>query len=222
VRRALRLSSLLIVLSLLSAACVVGDLVGVEGSGDIVTETREVSGFNQIVLSGIGRVEVDVDGTESLTITADDNIIPELEIVVRNGQLRLSTKRRVDPSEEILFTVTAVSLDGITLSGAGNVDITGVDTDDFSIDLSGSGNVVLDGIVADHLSVDVSGAGVVEAEDLVADTGEVDLSGTGRVVVNVTDELEISLSGAGVVEYLGSPSLDVDRSGAGVVTQRDG
>jgi hypothetical protein len=222
VRRALRLSSLLIVLSLLSAACVVGDLVGVKGSGDIVTETREVSGFNQIVLSGIGRVEVDVDGTESLTITADDNIIPELEIVVRNGQLRLSTKRRVDPSEEILFTVTAVSLDGITLSGAGNVDITGVDTDDFSIDLSGSGNVVLDGIVADHLSVDVSGAGVVEAEDLVADTGEVDLSGTGRVVVNVTDELEISLSGAGVVEYLGSPSLDVDRSGAGVVTQRDG
>lgn len=38
-------------------------------------EARDVSGFNEIVLLGSGEVIVDVTGTDSLEIEAEDNVV---------------------------------------------------------------------------------------------------------------------------------------------------
>ncbi|HWL48440.1 MAG TPA: DUF2807 domain-containing protein, partial [Acidimicrobiia bacterium] len=71
--------TVVLVLMLLSALVASSCIVGVEGSGNVITESREVSDFNEIVLGGSGRVMVEVTGTESLTIEAEDNIMPLLE-----------------------------------------------------------------------------------------------------------------------------------------------
>jgi hypothetical protein len=204
--------------ALVTAGC--AGIFGVEGSGNVVSESREVSGFDQIQLSGSGTVIVDVTGTESLSIETDDNLLTLLETEVDDGRLELRATRNIDPSEDVVYTITAASLTGVSISGSGSIVVTGVDDSAFSADISGSGAVTAEGTVSDALSVDISGSGHFEGEDLVAVTGAVNVSGSGSAVVNVTDDLAVSLSGSGDVEYLGSPTVDVDKSGSGTVTGR--
>ncbi len=194
---------------------------GVEGSGNVITEEREVSGFNEIVLGGTGQVDVEVTGTESLTIEAEDNIMPALETRVRNGRLVLDTNRSISPTEEVIYNITAATLDGLVISGSGVVEASGIDTTDFRADISGSGDVSVEGAITGLLSVSISGSGEFDGESLTAQAGEVEVSGSGNAVVNVADSLEVDVSGSGDVEYLGSPSVDRDVSGSGEVVQRD-
>ena len=66
---------------------------GIPGSGKIVTEPRTVSGFSTVSLSGNGQVLVEQTGTESLTVTTDDNLLPYVKADVHGGTLELGTKR---------------------------------------------------------------------------------------------------------------------------------
>ena len=214
----IRASLAVLVAATLCASCI---RAGVEGSGDVITEPREVSGFNEIVLSGSGRVVVEVTGTESLTIEAEDNIMPFLETTVRNGRLRLDTNRSISPTVEIVYTITAATLDGLVISGSGIVEADAIDGTDFRVDISGSGDVDAEGTLSGLLAISISGSGEFDGESLTAPEGTVDVSGSGNAVVNVTADLEVSVSGSGDVEYLGAPHVDKDVSGSGAVTQRD-
>jgi hypothetical protein len=49
----------------------------IKGSGVSKTESRKVEKFNAIVLD-VGSLTVEQTGTESLTVTADDNVLPLL------------------------------------------------------------------------------------------------------------------------------------------------
>jgi predicted small secreted protein len=212
-----------VILAVLLAATLCASCIrpGVEGSGNVITESREVSDFNEIVLGGTGRVVVDVTGTESLTIEAEDNIMPFLETRVRNGRLRLDTSRSISPTVEIVYTITAETLDGLVISGSGVVEAEAVDSTDFRVDISGSGEVAVEGTLSGLLSVSISGSGEFDGESLTVPDGQVDVSGSGNAVVNVTDELEVSVSGSGEVEYLGVPNVDSSVSGSGSVTPRE-
>src|SRR5687767_1144824 len=50
----------------------------VDGSGNVVVEQREVSGFSAVSMSGFGELIIQQTGKESLSITADDNLLPLL------------------------------------------------------------------------------------------------------------------------------------------------
>jgi hypothetical protein len=76
-RRTLVLTATALLIVLAVSACGIS-VFGERGSGNVITESRVVSGSDEILLSGSGEVVVDVDGTESLTIEAEDNIMPLL------------------------------------------------------------------------------------------------------------------------------------------------
>jgi hypothetical protein len=189
------------------------------GSGNVITESREVSGFDEIVVLGSGEVIVDVTGTGSLTVEADDNILPLLETEVRNGRLELAVDSNISPTVVPKYTITAAELKGVSVAGSGDVTATGVDVDVFEVDIAGSGDVSPVGAAGD-LSVSIAGSGRYQGEGLVAGTGSVNVSGSGSVVVNVTDELDVDVTGSGTVEYIGSPTLTQSVSGSGEVNQR--
>lgn len=56
-------------------AFAVGSTV-INGSGNSATERREVSDFDSVSLAGDGALVLTQDGTESLVVEADDNILP--------------------------------------------------------------------------------------------------------------------------------------------------
>ena len=69
---------------LLASAC---SFIPTRGSGDLVTETRQVSGFEAVEFSGAGEVEIIQDGTESISIETDDDVMPHVLTEVEDGTL---------------------------------------------------------------------------------------------------------------------------------------
>ena len=207
------------VLAALSVPACGTDAVGVRGSGNVITESRDVSGFDEIVVLGSGEIVVDIDGTESLTIEAEDNIIPLLTTEVSGGRLELSVESNTSPTVEVKYSITAAALVGVSIAGSGDVTVIDIDADSFDVEISGSGRVEPAG-TAGWLVVDISGSGKYVGAGLAAAAGTVDISGSGNAVVNVTDDLDVDISGSGNVEYLGDPSLTSSISGSGDIQQR--
>ena len=197
----------------------VSDGDGVRGSGDVVTESREVSGFDEIVVLGSGDVIVSVTGTESLTIEAEDNIMPLLTTEVNGGRLELGSDTSFSATQGITYTITAEELDGVTINGSGDVAASGIDAGSFEVTINGSGGVEPAG-ASEELTVGINGSGNYDGEDLIASIGTVEVSGSGSAVVNVTDDLTVRIGGSGDVEYLGSPTVTQNISGSGDVSQR--
>jgi hypothetical protein len=137
-RRLSALSVLILVIPTLVGAC---SVLGERGSGTMTSEARDVSGFDAIDLSGSGTVRISVTGSESVTVEAEDNILPLLTTEVRGGTLVLGAKQSISPTREIVYTITAVSLTAVTVSGSGSVTATDVDAGTFEVDISGSGTV---------------------------------------------------------------------------------
>ena len=210
------LASSMLMLSVMLGAC---SILGERGSGTMAVETRDVSGFSEIDLSGSGTVLVSVTGAESLTVEAEDNILPLLTTEVRGGRLVLGASESISPTRDIVYTVTVIDLEAVTVSGSGSVSAVDVAANGFEVDISGSGTVTAQG-VSERLDVSIGGSGAFMGGALVSATGTVSVSGSGDALVNVTDELDARVSGSGTVEYIGDPAASTSISGSGEVSRR--
>ncbi|MCJ7666613.1 MAG: DUF2807 domain-containing protein, partial [Actinobacteria bacterium] len=66
----------LISLLLVTAVSCIGEKI--IGSGNVISEDRAVPGFSKISISGSGDLFIEQGDEESITITAEDNLIPLL------------------------------------------------------------------------------------------------------------------------------------------------
>jgi hypothetical protein len=207
----LRVAVALLAVMLLVTACSI-----TRGSGRLATEPRQVSGFTKIELSGTGEVTVQKTGTESLTISAEDNILPRLTSKVSDGTLDLGTKAnaKISPTKPITYSVTVKDLTGLAVSGSGTIHVTNLTTAALSIDISGSGTITANGTVDDQ-DLEISGSGRYQAEQLASKTVKAQISGSGTASVLATDRLDVEISGSGTLTYSGNPQVQQEISGSG-------
>ncbi len=212
--------------ALLSTACV-GSLVGpsdghttIHASGRVVTETREVGDFAGISLSGLGHLVVEHGSAETLSITANENILPHLVSEVRGGVLHLETKGEIRGAVQLEYHVTVRDLDELRVSGVTTAEVHGVDARRFLVEIGGVSSVVAEGR-ADRQDLFISGVSAYEAAQLTTQVTHVVMSGVSHAVVKVSERLEGSLSGPSRVAYIGSPSVSVSTSGGGTVRPQD-
>src|SRR5262245_13018814 len=212
----LRISAVLLLASFALAACIEETI---RGSGNIITENRPVDKFRAIELSGAGQLVLERTGTESLSVTADDNLISMFTSEVKNGTLYLSVERGKRPSGSPTYRVTVSELRKLDISGAGSIEATKLDGDALSISISGAGSGHIAGR-ADELTNSISGAGSFDAAELKAKRAKVSVSGAGSVTVNASDELDANVSGVGSIWYIGSPKVRSSVSGLGSIKQK--
>jgi len=216
---------------------------GVPGSSVVKTENRDVSGFNSISIRYPAEVTVTQGTVESLSITSDDNVMPQMSTAVVNGTLVIENtedkfSKRVSPTKSIRIAIVVkdlsqvdfssagtLALNGLTadgfelnLSGAGEVTFSKVDIKKMTLRLSGAGTITGDGTV-DELDATISGLGSIEAERLTASIATVRISGAGSATVRVNDELTATVSGAGSIDYYGDPKVTEKISGAGSINR---
>jgi putative autotransporter adhesin-like protein len=211
------------------------------GSGNVISESRDVGDFTEVVLSGVGQLHIAQTGSESLTIEAEDNIVPLLTSEVRGQRLVLGTEpgAHFSPKRPIRYTLTVKDLSAIRISGAGNVDVPALGTASLRLELSGAGNLTVTGLAADSLDVSlsgagsatcagevrsqdvrISGAGSYHGDDLASVNARAVISGTGSAQLRVSEQLDARVSGVGSIVYSGNPTLRKSISGVGHVSQR--
>lgn len=215
----------------------------VAGSGVVKTETRDISDFDAISIEYPADITVQQGETPSITITAEDNLLPQLGTDVDNGTLTFENIERdwydrVNPSKTVRIEITVTDLEQVSFSSAGKMLIEGLDTESLSISLSGAGDLTLKDLKADSLRITLSGAGNVNADgianelllrisgignvdgaDLQSQDAEVRISGAGSATVWVERELNARISGAGSVDYYGDPEVSKNVSGVGSVNK---
>jgi hypothetical protein len=236
-KKATIIASLLLVLMLSSCGLPVR-LTEVRGSGNIQTETRYVSGFQSVELSGIGTLNIVQGDKESLEITTDDNLLEYIQSEVSGRRLMLGTQEYINlqPTNDVVYQLTVTDLNSVVTSGLGDVRMSSLETGDLQLVISGAGNITIDDLTADNVDLGISGLGNVElsgrisqqdvkisgagnykAKDLFSRVANIKISGTGSSTVWAADKLTVELSGMGSVDYYGDPILNMDISGMGKV-----
>ena len=226
--------TLWIVMALLLCAC---SLNVVRGSGRLVTESREVRNFDRVSLTGSGDVILTQGDRESLTIETDRNVMRYITSEVRDSTLTLGTKSGtlVRPTR-LKFTLAVKDLEGLTVSGSGDITAESLNADDLEIVVSGSGGVRVDALTAQDVQARISGSGNIELDgqatnssvtvtgsgnyrggDLRSETVSAKTSGSGDATVWATQSLDARVTGSGSVKYYGEPKTNVSRSGSGDV-----
>ena len=215
--------STLFVLSMmpLFTACIVVSSDMARGSGRVVSEARDVRDFTAVALEGTGKLMIEQTGAESLTIEAEDNILPLLTSDVSGGTLRLGTRSNtfVAPTKPIVYRLTVKNLEDIGVSGSDDVIAPNLTASTLTIGISGSGDVTIGG-TTDRQDITVSGSGTYSAEDLESKTANVQVSGSGDVILRVSEALDASVSGSGSIAYIGDPTVTQQISGSGEITKR--
>ena len=215
-----------------------------EGRESLASETREVEGFDGVVLSGIGDLTVTQGEKESLTVEADRQLLPEIATEVRGSMLHISfeeawpTFLRVGLAKPIRYSLTMKDVSSLQLKGAGNIKASDIQTERLDLMVSGAGSITVDSLDADMLAVTLSGAGGCRVkgeateqtvsvtgaggyEGGVLETGRTDVSvtGLGGAIIWATEKLDVTLNGVGGVAYYGGPEVTQRVTGLGKVTR---
>jgi hypothetical protein len=215
----------------------------VPGSGVVKTESREVAEFTSVSVAYPADVVIRQGTDQSVTVEAEDNLLPQLATRVSGGMLFIENSeqlqtRRVKPTKPVRITLTVTDLHAldaysagslklnglqtvslqVSTSGAGSVSLSKLDVSSLSVDLSGAGSVEADGR-AGTLNLDISGFGSFQGGDLAVQSASVDISGAGSATLWPKDELTANISGLGSVNYYGSPNVTRNVSGLGSVNK---
>jgi hypothetical protein len=222
-----RLVLVVLVIALSILACQFGGFgTSVRGSGDVVEESRPVSGVTGVELATLGNLFIEVGDTESLRIEAEDNLMEYIETDVRNGTLRIDTQNNVNlnPREPVNYFLTVTTLDSIEISSSGDIQAPDLEAESFSIRVSSSGDLMMGDLEADTVSIDISSSGDVTIDMLTANTLEVDIDSSGDLDIAggevVTQNVTNSSSGKYNAQDMDSSEADVRLSSSGSVTIR--
>jgi hypothetical protein len=196
-------------------------LNGTRGSGVLKTEIREVTPFSTISFKSVGKLKIQQTGKESLTIIADENILPILESRVSDQTLYINNVNpsSIDPTNPIEFIVEVKNLENLDTKAVGSIEVKDIQGKRLSVSLDGVGSMAIAGNV-DVLDLELSGVGSFNGEELKSKQATVRNKGVGSAVVNVSEQLDASASGIGAIEYIGSPQVTESVKGLGGIKKR--
>ena len=189
------------------------------GSGEIITETREVGAFTGVQLNDTGEVTITVGEPQSVAINAYENLLPLLVTRVEDDVLiidLLDDDTSYITDTPITYTISVPSLDYVNLGGTGNITIHNLDNDTFTADIPGPGSVTADGTVSEQ-TIDISGLGSYYGFDVVSATTTITLAGPGIAQVYATDTLNATAIGKEDIVYKGDPEVHKTIQGIGEV-----
>jgi hypothetical protein len=229
--------SFFLALTFLFSSCDIGP--GIEGDGNVVTQSRTVSTFDKIDVSGSFTMILKQGDKESVDIVADENLHDIINTEVVGKTLIIDADHNIRRARSKVVYITFVDLDEIEIAGAitlkndsplhvGQLFLTGRGASTIDIEMvtnildakfSGANTVSLAG-EAGQFNIRLSGASTLNAFEFSADEMEINVSGASDARITANKKLKVSISGAGSIVYQGDPEIEKTISGAGSVKKR--
>ena len=211
----------------------------IKGSGIIVTEERDIDNYSTIDLRMAGNVKISADNRFKLMVSADDNIIGEINTSTSNGTLIISGNKNFR-NATIDIHISLPSAEKISVNSSGNIMIgdlfpceemyfriggsgtitAKVDSEKVQSTIAGSGSLNLSGTAGLH-SIEISGSGTINSYKLNTSVSHVKVNGSGNSYISVAEILEVKNNGSGNVYYRGAPRIDSVMMGSGKIINTD-
>lgn len=205
--------------------------LGIQNDGPKLTETRPLTGFEEIEINGSPRVcytqadsfSVRVSGTKA----SIENILTDVSqktLTIRNrGKISLFNIS-FDGDNDLTVYVTSPDLTAIRLNGSGDFESDGkIDTDRLDIVLRGSGDLDVKDVICDRCEVELIGSGDIDVDRLEALEASASLVGSGDLNLGLlrVKNTWLSLKGSGDIEAdfkHGCGSVECELRGSGDIT----
>jgi hypothetical protein len=236
-----RIYILLALIGLTATSCHLNFINCLDGSGEIIRESREVKNFDKINLNGGFDISLKQGDSISLIVETDDNLVKYVRTNVDERELEITETKSICTRVKKIY-LTVPNLKKITINGAGEIiakspvhynylEIEGngassvrfeeLNCPNLAIDISGAGDIRVNKGRGGNLAIRASGAADVKMKDFQTDSSKVEISGAGDVQLWVDTFLLVKVFGAGDVKYKSNQNTKVVKKvmGAGSVTK---
>lgn len=229
--------ALAVILPVAFTSCTDDYINAIEGTGEVIESELVLDDFSGIISAIAAQIYLTQGDEQEVWIEAQENIIDNIELDVRNDVWVIEYKEFVRWAKPVKIYITVPDLKKVSITGSGSVtgltEFTGLEhldltisgsghfdmeTESESLDvlISGAGGFDLSG-QTEKFSILVSGSGSINAEDLLTQEADVTISGSGNVYLDVRDYLNVLISGSGSVYYSGNPEIESHISGSGTL-----
>ncbi len=194
------------------------------GAENTVQRRYKVGEFEKIELRTYQSVHYRQADTASVRIVGSESAVKNVALKVENGVLKIDNTRSrrllgLSGRDRVDVYITSPDLTGISVEGAGDVDIEGLlDTDVLDISLRGAGDIHLENVLCDVLNVTMRGTGDIDVEKVKCQRSTILLKGVGDIDVNYDhcDGVSCRLYGVGDITLSGNVNrLDKLLEGSG-------
>ena len=187
----------------------------IKGSGNIISESRELNNFTSIILLGSIDVNIKTSESNNCVVVADDNLIPYIKTEVVNNKLNISLNESYSSEEKLVVNINTPNYDEVSLSGSGNINILDFKNNNLSLNISGSGNITGNGEV-ETLVVKINGSGNLMSKEIKSKSATITINGSGDAEVFASDSISAKINGSGNIKYFGNPeNVDSIINGSG-------
>ncbi len=217
----------------------------INGEGDIVTETIEISDFSAVSLIGADDIVISYGDTLEVTATGHANIIDRLKTNVNGNTWNVRLETGCHSNYELTVYITMPDVEEISILGSGDIYVNDfINGGDLELNISGSGDIELNQMEGcPKIDADITGSGDINLEGETPDLETLDVSilgsgnfvaypaitseafisiaGSGDCYVSTIDFLDVQITGSGDVYYKGTPEVDLKVTGSGNVFSRN-
>lgn len=214
----------------------------VNGSGNIITQTRPTTEFRRISASSGFNVELKTGPSTEMIIEADDNVMKYIETSVSGDVLKIGISGNVHFHDVHLKAfITAPEILGIKASSGASVIVkdllknTGklsfnassagtiisvIDAPEIEADASSGASIKISGKTRDfHASV--SSGSNMKTGELLSENTTVSASSGASATVHASIKLQATASSGASVNYYGAASVQKNVSSGGSVEKKD-
>jgi len=136
--------------------------IPVKGSGPSIEKEINISDFNAIDVSGGFDVILVQGSTESLTLTAQDNLFEYITTRVENGTLKIYTHHNIWSTRPMKARISFKDIKGLKVSGGGDIyGETPINAEALEVSVSGGGDFKSE-INSEQLKCHITGGGDAE------------------------------------------------------------
>ncbi|MEM6398550.1 MAG: head GIN domain-containing protein [Bacteroidota bacterium] len=234
----IRITSLILLVGLMTSCEAYGQNWGrgrtIQASNNIITESRELSGFDELKICCSISVDLYKSDTYEVEVQAPDNVMSAVRTELMGDRLVIGMENNVNirGGSRIKVRISMPSLEDVSVSSSsvlkGHDTFTGDELDvkcsssgtidldfegeEIDVSVNSSGRIELRG-KADEVKVNSSSSGSVDAYDLATKSADVNSSSSSVVRISVSDRLEANASSSASIKYRGQPNyVDTDSS----------
>lgn len=184
--------------------------------GKVTKEDRSklAKGISGIQIDGIGKVFIKQGDQESLTIEANENLLPQIITEINHGTIQLGIQGCCVGKITLNYYITLRNLKNISSNGSCEINVDkGFKSDKFDVKANGSSKVCIESLTATDFYANINGSSKFILKDATFSNLSLNVNGSGNVTMTDLSVKEINskTEGSGFVTLSGkkeSPVID--------------
>jgi len=178
-------------------------------NGPTLTEVYDFTGFDEISITGVYNLDVEVGETYSIVLSGSEKEMNNVKVTRDGDTLELGRKKKDKKikgksNNGVSAIITLPALNALEIIGVGSGEINGVDSENFNLDISGVGELSISGKCG-ALEANIAGVGEINTKKLKCKTADISLAGVGEMTAYASETVDVSAAGIGGVKVYGGP-----------------